>query len=112
MRGMLEEIVRQTLESEPDLTFVQPPGCDTLAATLRVTAGADVVVVDAGHPEIGETAWPPPLAGRVGPVLLGIAADGREAFLVELWPHRVDLGELSPETLAATVRFAATPNTS
>ena len=110
---MLHEIVIDALGHEAGVAVVPPPaGCTTLAATLRAVRGADVVVVDAGHPELSEAAWPPPLAGRVGPALLAVAADGRQASLVELWPHHVALGELSPDALATAVRFAATPTTS
>ena len=110
---MLHAIVSDALARDAGVAVIPaPPGRTTLAATLRAVRGADVVVVDAGHPELSEAAWPPPLAGRVGPALLAVAADGRDASLVELWPHRVALGELSPDALTRAVRLAATPTTS
>ncbi len=47
------------------------------------------------------------LAERPRVRVLTIDGDGRDAVLYELRPHRVRLGEVSPERLLATIRPAA-----
>ena len=94
MPGVLRGVVRHSLETHDDVTVVDELTSPAPLAEAVARTGAQVVVVDAGHPE-ARCEWP-------SVVLLALAPDGREAWRVE------PLGELSPEALAAAVRSAVT----
>jgi DNA-binding NarL/FixJ family response regulator len=94
MPGVLRGVVRHSLESHDDLLVVEELTTPEPLADAVARTGAQVVVIDAGHPE-ARGRWP-------AVVLLALAADGREAWRVE------PLGELSPERLVAAVRSAVT----
>ncbi len=99
---MLGQIVRAVLAAEPDIEVVAAAGPEELpqlVGRLRV----DVVIIGLDGEELPE-------AGRALFVedpfvrLLGLVADGRQAFLYELQPHRSPLGEISPENLVRVIR--------
>lgn len=94
MPGVLRGVVRHSLETHDDLEVVEELSAPVPLADAAARTGAQVVVVDAGHPE-ARGDWP-------AVVLVALAADGRNAWRVE------PLGELSPEALAAAVRSAVT----
>lgn len=94
MPGVLRGVVRHSLETHDDLVVVEELTSPAPLADAVARSGAQVVVVDAGHPE-ARGDWP-------DVALLALTADGREAWRVE------PLGELSPEALAAAVRSAVT----
>jgi hypothetical protein len=94
MPGILRDLVRHSLETLDDVEVVEDPTAHLPLADAIERARAQVVIVEAAHPE-ARGAWP-------AVVLLALAADGRNAWRVE------PLGELSSEALAAAVRSAVT----
>jgi hypothetical protein len=75
-------------------------GVDVRAAVERRRADFVIVGFDANVDEaIGSL-----LAADRGVRALELRADGRDGVLSELRPHRVPLGEISPETLLHTIR--------
>lgn len=102
MSPLLREIVRETAAREPDLEVVREheAGVDLRAAVERDDPDFLIVGAEAA-PE-----------GTVGSLVAGgrrlraleVRSDGRESVLYELRPHRVLLGEISPDTLLQTIR--------
>jgi DNA-binding NarL/FixJ family response regulator len=104
MPRMLCDIITDVVASQPDMVVVGelPERADLLPAVNRTRA--DVVVL--GLPDSD-------LPNECGPLfdahprsrLLGVAADGRRAFLYELRPQRIPLGEVSPQGLLDAIRL-------
>lgn len=94
MPPILRDVVRHSLQSVEDLDVVEDPGAGLSLADAIERVRAQVVIVDAAHPE-ARGSWPPV-------VLLALAADGRNAWRVE------PLGGISPEALGTAVRSAVT----
>jgi hypothetical protein len=105
---ILTEIVTQAL-AKPDIraegTFHGETGCEQVAA-LR----PEVVIVGLEDDSADEEGLPPEcrwlLTRHPWARVLSLAHDGREAVLHELHPHRVVLGEASPQKLVETIRGA------
>lgn len=94
--GLLRDIIETTLAAQQDIEIIG-----------SVTSGPppDVVVIglrESERPETAEDLFGHYPYARV----LGIAGDGRRAYMHELRPHRVALGELSPDQLIEAVRQA------
>jgi DNA-binding NarL/FixJ family response regulator len=99
MRG----IIRDLLSAEQGIDLVGETSDDVDLAELVHATRADVIVMglnDTGLPAAGERL----LAQHPRVRLLGVVADGRDAVLYELRPHRQSLGEVSPEALVSAVR--------
>ena len=95
--GVLRDIIDTTLAAQQDIEVVR-----------SVSSGPppDVVVIGLRESETPETAED--LFGHYPYArVLGIAGDGRRVYMHELRPHRVALGELSPEQLIEAIRRAA-----
>jgi len=106
MPPLLREIVRGTLARAPDLDVV---GEHDASADLRAAVeedGADFLIV--GSEATAEAAVHSLVGADLGVRALEVQSDGKESVLYELRPHRVPLGEISPETLLRTIR--AVPN--
>ena len=95
--GVLRDVIEATLATQHDIEVVrtepEPP------------AQLDVVVIglrDSETPEAVDAFFERYPHVRV----VGIASDGRRAYMHELRPHRLALGELSPEQLIEVVRRA------
>jgi chemotaxis response regulator CheB len=106
MPPLLREIVRETVARQPDLSVVaeHDAGVDVQAAVER--DDADFVIVGFGptaHAGVQSV-----VAAERGVRALELRADGKESTLYELRPHRVPLGEISPETLLHTIRAVPT----
>ena len=103
---LLREIVRETLAREPDLDIVaeHDASADLRAAVER--DGAHFVIV--GSEATADAAVHSLVAADLGVRALEVQSDGKESVLYELRPHRVPLGEISPETLLRTIRAAPT----
>jgi DNA-binding NarL/FixJ family response regulator len=104
--GILCDVVQHLLEGQSDLALVGGPvrASDLLVAALSTQP--DVVIIDLADPDL------PPVgeallrqAPAVG--LLGVIPNDGRAFLYQLRPERVALGELSAEGLLDAVRAAA-----
>ena len=103
---LLREIVRETIAREPDLDVVaeHDAGVDVRAAVER--EDADFVIV--GSDAVAGAAVSTLVAADRGVRALELRSDGRDSVLYELRPHRVALGEISPEALLHTIRSAPT----
>jgi DNA-binding NarL/FixJ family response regulator len=106
MSPLLREIVRETIAREPDLDVVaeHDAGVDVRAAVQR--EDADFVIV--GSDAVAAAAVSTLVAADRGVRALELRSDGRDSVLYELRPHRVPLGEISPEALLHTIRAAPT----
>jgi hypothetical protein len=104
--GLLGSIIGDALAAQPDLEVVAdletPPTDESLP-----DVDADLVLWNNAD-ETRVARWLGTLSGRRGPRVLATLADGRDASLWELRPHRTELGALSPETLVETIRRPAT----
>jgi len=94
--GVLRDIIETTLAAQHDIEVIRSaPGGPP----------PDVVVIGLNESETPETAED--LFGHYPYArVLGIASDGRRAYMHELRPHRVALGELSPDQLIEAIRQA------
>ncbi len=105
LSGVLREIIASLVAGVADMELVGyvARAADVSAAVDRT--GADVVVLGLGDSQLPEDSvrifdqYP-----RIK--VMGIAADGRRAFLYELRPHRTALGEVSPQRLLEAIRTA------
>lgn len=102
MPTMLRQILRRIAADAPDLDVVAELPDVELDSPDVLTAEPDVVI--AGTDRATEEAVAGLFHQRHAPRVLGISADGRQAILYEMRPHRVPLGELAPTTLIAAVR--------
>ena len=105
---MLCDIISEALTGQPDIEVVG--GCDERMDLARASAAEDTDVIvlglqDAEFPEAGVRLFDAHPQLHV----LGVAADGRRAFLYELRPHRTALGEVSPQGLVDAIRVVAGP---
>jgi DNA-binding NarL/FixJ family response regulator len=108
MAPLLREIVRETLARETDLDIVAEHDADVDVASAVEEAAADFVIVGSGvtaHASIASI-----VGAERGVRALEVRSDGKESVLYELRPHRVSLGEISPEILLRTIRAAPTWN--
>jgi hypothetical protein len=103
-RPILASIVRAALGVEPGLELFETSPRDVPDMARRIEAHLVILEQDDGDLNAVShellRSWP---TIRV----LLLARDGREAFVWELRPHRVVLGELSIETLRETVHRLA-----
>ncbi len=108
MSPLIREIVREALAREPDLDLVAEHGADVDVRAAIERDDADFVIV--GSDATAHAAVRSVVAADRGFRALELHADGKESVLYELRPHRVSLGEISPETLLRTIRAAPTWN--
>lgn len=95
--GVLRDVIEATLATQRDIEVVR--------AHPEPPAQIDVVVIglqNSETPRAVEALFERYPHARV----LGIAGDGRRAYMHELRPHRLALGQLSPEQLIEVVRRA------
>ncbi len=103
---MLRDIIERLLAPEEDIEVV---GEVTQREALLATAGRlhpDVVILgvqDEQLPDVASALF----ADHPSMRLLGVSGNGRTAFLYEMRPHRVPLGEVSPEELVRAIRERA-----
>jgi len=101
---LLEEIVSEALSEAPDLAVVgllRDAGSLTREASLQ----ADVVVLGGDDPALAASA----LERQPHLAVLAVSEDARGSSLYVLRPERTLIGDLSPQSLVATVRAAAEP---
>lgn len=103
--GLLGDIIADAVRRDPRIAVVvrldagaADPGTGMREVDFVIWNGAEESQVrrwlDRSHP---------------GPRVLVTVEDGRRASLWELAPHRTELGALSPDLLAQTVRTGAPP---
>jgi DNA-binding NarL/FixJ family response regulator len=102
MSPLLREIVRETLSREPDLDVVAEHAATVDIGEAVERGHADFVIV--GEDARAAESVRALVASDRGLRALELHADGRESVLYELRPHRVALGELSPDALLRTIR--------
>jgi hypothetical protein len=102
---MLMDIVKNIVVSQDDFYLAGVVvGLDGLLQAAA-DAQADVIVLGASaSAEIKD--YHDLLYGRARMKIIAIATDGRTAFLCELQPHLVPLGEVAPSSLIAAIRNA------
>src|SRR5687768_230292 len=98
MPRLLHDIIESVLQQTPDIALVGDldEGDDPVALVRHARADVVVVGMENDHLAIPYLDLMRELC-RVR--VLGIAAHGRRAFLYELRPFRIPLGELSPAEL-------------
>jgi DNA-binding NarL/FixJ family response regulator len=104
MSPLLREIVRETLAREPGLDVVAEHEADVDVREAVEDGDADFVILGADATASAGVRALVEEGARLR--ALELHADGIESVLYELRPHRVSLGEISPETLLATIRAA------
>jgi hypothetical protein len=102
MSPLLREIVRETVAREPDLDVVAEHDADVDVRTA--VEGDDVDFVIVGSEATARAGVRALVGAELGVRALELHSDGKESVLYELRPHRVPLGEISPETLLRTIR--------
>ena len=103
MPRLMRDLVHAAVDDEPDLELVgEADDVSALAAAINDT-GADLLILPSGHSELPGAAAD---AFDNRPVLkiLVLTGAGEPAFLWELAPWRVSLGDLSPARLRAALR--------
>jgi DNA-binding NarL/FixJ family response regulator len=106
MPPLLREIVRGALAREPDLDVVAEHDANADLRAAVEDDGADFLIV--GSEATAEAAVHSLVAADLGVRALEVQSDGKESVLYELRPHRVPLGEISPESLLRTIRAVPT----
>jgi DNA-binding NarL/FixJ family response regulator len=107
MPPLLREIVRDTLAREPDLDVVAEHEADVDVRGAVGETDVDFLIVgaEATTARMGVASL---VGAQRGIRAIEVQSDGRESVLYELRPHRVSLGEMSPETLLRTIRTPPT----
>lgn len=101
MLPLLSDLIVQALRSEPSVGLVE--AAPWAGDPQPVVPEDATLVVLPGHISTGE--WmAAQLARCPQAALLLLAGDGTTGTLVELWPERRELGELSPERLRSAAR--------
>jgi hypothetical protein len=104
-RRMLRDLVTRLLTDCVDIEVVAAER-DTPLTRAVDEAGAAFVIVGNGDAELGK-ACTTLLDERPHVRALAIVDEGRNGFLFEMRPHRIPLGELSPEALVSAMRTTA-----
>ena len=107
---MLCDIITDVIDTQPDMQVVGDVSDRAeLLASVEATQ-SEVVVLGLSDAEL-----PPDCVNLFNAHpqvrLLGVAADGRRAFLYELRPQRTPLGEISPQGLLAAIRLSTRSQT-
>ena len=104
MPQMLREITRAVVAGEPGAEIVAEYAAPVPLAEVVRASDAQVVVVR-DTPTVSAEATS--LLDESRPLgVLAISDDGRSTVVYELKPHRVPLGEVSPERLVDAIRSA------
>src|SRR6476619_927335 len=102
MSPLLRNIVRNAIANEPDLEVVAEHDGDVDLETAVERGSADFVIL--GSEVTAHSSAASLVASNCRVRALELQGDGREGVLYEFRPHRVALGELSPDTLLRTIR--------
>lgn len=104
---MLRDILEQAMSNQPDMELMPEP--DAVRSSAKKEPSPDIVIVDVGDADPFERARPLLLRWPDSQVLT-IAVRGHRVLKYELLTRAVDLGELSPEQLAAVIRSIVPPD--
>jgi hypothetical protein len=100
MPPLLRDIVRDAVSRQPDLDLVAEHDAGGLSEWVAIDEPDFVIVGTAAASETVRSV----VGAGCGIRALEVRSDGKESVLYELRPHRVPLGEISPETLVRTIR--------
>jgi DNA-binding NarL/FixJ family response regulator len=104
---MLSDIVADTIGSQTDMEVV-----GELPTAAELQAGVSEAVADIVIIGLDDLDLPSECLGLFDAYpsirVLGVSIDGRSASLYELRPHRLPLGEVSPDGLVQAIREART----
>jgi DNA-binding NarL/FixJ family response regulator len=106
---MLSDIISGLLEAQQDIVVV---GVVERAGNLLEALGdtrPDIVILGIDGPTARRISAHL-LSRRPEVKVMGVSADGRNAFMYELRPHRVALGALSAERLVEVIREQVIPS--
>jgi DNA-binding NarL/FixJ family response regulator len=105
MPPLLRDVVRNVLSGEPDIEVVAEHDAAVDVGDAVEADEADLVIAGS---DVASSALREAVARDRGVRALEVRSDGKESVLYELRPHRVPLGEISPETLLRTIRAVPT----
>jgi len=106
---MLREIIERAVAGQPDMEIVDDLPPNAMAPDALRRAGADVVISAGYHDSAAVSRL---LCELPRLKVLVVSADGRETALHELRPNRMELGEVSPQTIVDAIRGACRATTS
>jgi DNA-binding NarL/FixJ family response regulator len=106
MPRILREVIREVLIAQPDIEIAGELESEEGVAIAAEESAAEVIIFGSEEREL-PAAWRKLLEQRPGLRVLTVLSDGRESYLYELRPHRVPLGEVSPEGLLRAIRTPA-----
>jgi DNA-binding NarL/FixJ family response regulator len=101
MPQLHREVVVDMLSSQADMEIVGESCSISELSRLVQQAGADVVIATCDANEVSQLGH---VVTGTPPVLLAIVDDGHRGLLHELRPQEVNIGELTPNTLVASIR--------
>ena len=106
---MLRDIVRDMIDRQTDMQVVGEVSSRDDDIASSSVADVDVLVAGLADDSLSE---PYARLMRRNPELtvLGITGDAKRAFLFELRPHRIPLGDASPDGLLGAIRAASRPD--
>jgi DNA-binding NarL/FixJ family response regulator len=106
LTGILDGIVETVLQSAGDIEVLARARTRAELIELLRTKHPDVVILGLESTSAADIGWELYVGDPMLRVI-GIVADGRQAFVYELRPQRTALGELSPRDLVTIVRRVA-----
>lgn len=101
MPRMQREILSESLAA-PDIEIADGAGDGAGLIEAAEESGAEFVIAGAGRFAPDEVARL--LDVHPGVKVLALSESGRQGLLYELRPHRIPIGDLSPDALLATIR--------
>jgi hypothetical protein len=108
MPPVIRDIVAEQVGRQHDMRIVGDVTAEGSLRSLVRRFEASVVILAVATSDV--PAEVQDLVGeRCGTKVLAVEADGRHAWLYELRPHQVRIGEVSPQTLIETIRAASSP---
>lgn len=103
MPRMVRDMVRGILDGQRGVRVVAELDCEASLSDAVSATGADFVVVSAAQPELTAEARRT-LRSRPELRILALATEDGRGFVYEMRPHRVPLGEISPDVLIKALR--------
>jgi hypothetical protein len=105
MPRMLRELIGAAVRAAPDMSLVEDAVALTPDASSSSSQNADVMIVSVSS-DTPAAQLESLLYARPHMTLLAIGQNGRATTLYELRPHRVALGDVSPQVLVDAIRGA------
>lgn len=108
MPPLLHDIVSELVGRQEDMHIVGELDRDRSLGNSVKRHDADVVILGVATSDVPVDVQDLVYEQR-GTKVLAVEADGRHAWLYELRPHQVRIGEVSPRMLIDTIRSATAP---